>query len=279
MRELESSLQSFGEYLLKAQIVRPNAAPYVVRWVRRFFSRPTSNEPLVDQVRQFCEDLERRGGIEDWQVRQADPGVDQPDTTNPLTVLDLLRTRLRTRHYSYRTECIYVDWVRRFLEYAATRQGVPTPRVDSKGVRDFLTHLAVHRRVSASTQNQAFCALLFLCREVLGIPLDDVASGVKAKRGSRLPVVLSMPETASLLAAMSGTARLMATLIYGGGLRVSECCELRVNRGPSDPAGLLFPGRSRPPLAPVDLARKLHMNRQLLHTEARCGRTSTSTTT
>lgn len=249
MRELESSLQSFGEYLLKAQIVRSNAAPYFVRWVRRFLARPASNEPLVEQVRLFCDDLERHSGIQDWQVRQADQalriyfvnflkrtdwqrrpdaGVHPPDTTNPLTALDLLRTRLRTRHYSYRTECTYVDWVRRFLAYAATRQGVPAPRVDTEGVRDFLTHLAVQRQVSASTQNQAFSALLFLCREVLGISLDDVSSGVKAKRGPRLPVVLSMPETASLLAAMSGTARLMATLIYGAGPRVSECCELRV---------------------------------------------------
>ena len=199
MRELESSLQSFGEYLLKAQIARPNAAPYFVRWVRRFLGRPASNEPLVDQVRQFCEELERHGGIQDWQVRQADQalriyfvnflkrtdwqrrpeaGGDPHDATNPLTALDLLRTRLRTRHYSYRTECIYVNWVRRFLDYAATRQGVPTPRVDAEGVRDFLTHLAVNRQVSASTQNQAFSALLFLCREVLGLPLDDVSSGV-----------------------------------------------------------------------------------------------------
>ena len=260
MRELESSLPSFGEYLLKAQIVRANAAPYFVRWVRRFLGRPASNEPLVDQVRRFCEERERHGGIQDWQVRQADQalrvyfvnflkrndwqrrpdaGVDPPDTTNPLTALDLLHTRLRTRHYSYRTECIYVDWVRRFLEYAATRQGVPIPRVDTEGVRDFLTHLAVNRQVSTSTQNQAFSAILFLCREVLRIPLDDVSSGVKAKRGSRLPVVLSMPETASLLAAMPGTARLMATLIYGGGLRVSECCELRVKDLDLD-QGLVF---------------------------------------
>ncbi len=241
MRELESSLQSFGEFLLKSQVVRPNAAPYFVRWVRRFLGRPASNEPLVDQVRRFCEELERHGGIQDWQVRQADQALraDAPDATNPLTALDLLRTRLRTRHYSYRTECIYVDWVRRFLEYAATRQGVPIPRVETEGVRDFLTHLAVNRQVSASTQNQAFSALLFLCREVLGIPLDDVSSGVKAKRGPRLPVVLSMPETASLLAAMSGTARLMATLIYGGGLRVSECCELRVKDLDFD-QGLVF---------------------------------------
>ena len=67
-----------------------------------------------------------------------------------------LRLRIRTRHYSYRTECTYVDWVRRFLEYAARQQGVPHPRVASAVVRDYLTHLAVHQRVAASTQNQAF---------------------------------------------------------------------------------------------------------------------------
>ena len=72
MRELESSLQTFGEFLLKAQLVRPTAAPYFVRWVRRFLSRPASDEPLSDQVRGFCEELERNGGVEDWQVRQAD---------------------------------------------------------------------------------------------------------------------------------------------------------------------------------------------------------------
>ena len=265
MRELESSLQSFGEYLLKARLVQPKAAPYCVRWVRRFLSRAASNEPLVDQVRQFCEELERNGGIQDWQVRQADQAlriyfvnflnrtdwqqrldavVNDHDKTSPLTALDLLRTRLRTRHYSYRTECTYVDWARRFLEYAATRQGVPEPRVEPEGVRDYLTHLAVHQRVSASTQNQAFCAILFLCREVLGINLDGVSGAVKAKRGQRLPVVLSMPETAALLGAMSGTARLMAALIYGGGLRVSECCELRVKDLDFD-QGLVFVRRGK----------------------------------
>jgi len=75
MRELESSLQSFWEFLLKAQLVRPTAAPYFVRWVRRFLSRPASDEPLADQVRAFCEELERNGGVEDWQVRQADQAL------------------------------------------------------------------------------------------------------------------------------------------------------------------------------------------------------------
>ncbi len=140
--------------------------------------------------------------------------------------------RVRTRHYSYRTECTYADWVRWFLDYAAQQQGVPHPRVESEVVRDYLTHLAVRQRVSASTQNQAFCAILFLCREVLGVNVEGVSPGVRAKRGARLPVVLSMPETMALLDAMSGTPRLMAALIYGGGLRVSECCELRIKDKP-----------------------------------------------
>ena len=250
MRELESSLQQFSEFLLKAQLVRPSAAPYFVRWVRRFLSRPASDEPLADQIRGFCEELERNGGLEDWQVRQAEqalrmyfvnflkrtewhrrpPGtvVDEQGCTNRLAALEQLRMRLRTRHYSYRTECTYVDWVRRFLDYAAQQQGVPHPRVASEVVRDYLAHLAVRQHVSASTQNQAFCAILFLCREVLGVDVERLSPGVRAKRGERLPVVLSIPETIALLDAMSGTPRLMAALIYGGGLRVSECCELRI---------------------------------------------------
>ena len=118
MRELESSLQTFGEFLLKAQLVRPTAAPYVVRWVRRFLSRPASDEPLTDQVRGFCEELERNGGVADWQVRQADQAlrmyfvnflkrtewhrrpastvVDEQECTNRLAALEQLRTRLRS---------------------------------------------------------------------------------------------------------------------------------------------------------------------------------------
>lgn len=98
----------------------------------------------------------------------------------------------------------------------------------AEGVRDFATHLAVHRRVSASTQNQATSAVLSLWREVLGVEVENLTLVPRAKRGSRLPTVLSAPETAALLGAMRGTARLMAALIYGGGLRVSECCALRV---------------------------------------------------
>ncbi len=260
MRELESSLQQFGEFLLKARLVKETAAPYCVRFVRQFLGRPARDAPLADRVQQFCEELER-AGAHDWQVQRAEQAlriyfvnflnrtdwrssgaqasIDADGRVEPLTALDALRSRIRTRHYSYRTECSYVDWVRRLLAYAADQQGAPHPRLNSETVRDFLTHLAVKRGVSASTQNQAMCAALFLCREVLGLTVDGLTEGVQAKRGRHLPVVLSVPETAALLDALRGTARLMARLIYGGGLRVSECCELRVKDLDFD-QGLVF---------------------------------------
>ena len=250
MRETESSLQQFGEFLLKRQLVRQSAAPYFVRWVRQFLARPASDEAAADQVRHFCDDLERAGGALDWQVRQAEQALriyfvnfldrtdwhqrpastvaDEKGRTIPLAALEQLRWRIRTRHYSYRTECSYVDWARRFFEYLVGQQGSPQPQVHAEAVRNYLTHLAVYRRVSASTQNQAMCAILLLCRDVLGLNPEGLSLTPRARRGSRLPVVLSIPETAALLAALRGVPRVMAGLIYGGGLRVSECCELRV---------------------------------------------------
>jgi len=250
MREIETSLQQFADFLLDARLVTEKAAPYCVRWVRRFLGQPASNEPLADQVRRFCEELEQAGRYQDWQIRQAEQAlriylvnylqrtdwrrpaqttvVDEQGRTNPLAALDELRLRIRTRHYSYRTECSYADWARRFFTYVSERQHAPHPRVDSAAVRDYLTCLAVRQQVSASTQNQALCALLFLCREVLGVEVEDVSHAARAKRGPHLPVVLSVPETAALLGAMRGTTWLMAALIYGGGLRVTECCQLRV---------------------------------------------------
>ncbi len=250
MRETESTLQRFGEFLLKRQLVRPTAAPYFVRWVRLFLSRQASAEPLADQARHFCDDLERSGRFQDWQVRQAEQAlqiyfvhfldrtdwlrrptstvVDEKGRTIPLAALEQLRLRIRARHYSYRTECCYVDWVRRFFSYLVDQQGGPQPQVHAEAVRDYLTHLAVHRQVSASTQNQAMCAILFLCREVLGMNPEALSLTPRAKPGQHLPVVLSIPETAALLAAMRGLPQIMAGVIYGGGLSVSECCELRV---------------------------------------------------
>jgi hypothetical protein len=260
MRERESSLQPFAEFLLKSGFVRETAAPYCVRHVRRFLSRPATNAALGTRVREFCEQLEREGAQE-WQTRQAEQAlrlyfvhflkrsdwdqapasqaIDTGGQVTPVTALEQMRLRLRARHYAYRTEDSYTHWAQRFLTYLAERQGQPRPRVDAQAVRDFATHLATRLQVSASTQNQAVSAILFLCREVLALEVNGLHLAVRARRGTHLPVVLSLPETAALLDAMRGTARLMATLIYGGGLRLSECCTLRVKDLDFD-QGLIF---------------------------------------
>ncbi len=141
-----------------------------------------------------------------------------------------LRDTIRVRHYSYRSEQTNLDWARRFFGYlretGARVDGRPI--VTKETIRDFIPHLATRRQVAASTQNQAFAALLLLSREVLGLDVGDLGRTVRAKRGDGLPTVLSVEEVRRLFAKMDKTLRLMVETIYGGGLRVSECCRLRI---------------------------------------------------
>lgn len=132
---------------------------------------------------------------------------------------------MRTRHYSLRTEQTYREWIQRFLQFHA--DGDPRSLGDAE-VREFLEYLAVARNVSASTQNQAFSALLFLFGVVLNRPLGDLREVVRARRSTRLPVVLSRDEVQRLLDALQGTEGLIARLLYGTGLRLMEALRLRV---------------------------------------------------
>lgn len=143
----------------------------------------------------------------------------------PPKLLDQLRAEIRVRRYSLRTEQAYVDWVRRFILFHNKRH----PKEMGAGeVRDFLSHLAVDRNVSSSTQNQAKSALLFLYRGVLKMELPWLDEVVAAKAPKRLPVVLTQVETRQLLGAMSGTMGLMTSLLYGTGMRLMEGLRLRV---------------------------------------------------
>lgn len=140
-------------------------------------------------------------------------------------LLDLVRDRLRVKHYSIRTETQYVQWIRRFILFHHKRH----PReMGVKEVEAFLTHLAVKGRVAASTQNQALSALLFLYREVLAVNLPWLDGVVRAKQPQRLPVVLTRQEVGLLLDRMSGLPGLMVRLLYGTGMRLMECVRLRV---------------------------------------------------
>ena len=140
-------------------------------------------------------------------------------------LLDRVRERVRVKHYSLRTEQAYVGWIRRFILANGRRH----PReLGEKEVEAFLTKLATQGQVAAGTQNQALSALLFLYREVLKLELPWMESVVRAKRPSRIPVVLSREEVTRLLALLDGQAWLMAALLYGTGMRLMECMRLRV---------------------------------------------------
>jgi len=140
-------------------------------------------------------------------------------------LLDEVRDALRRRHYSYRTEQSYTDWIKRFIFFSDKRH----PRdMGAPEVTAFLTHLARDRDVAAATQNQALAALLFLYKEVLGQALPWLDQIERAKRPVRLPTVLSVAEIQRLLSQLQGTKWLMASLLYGSGLRLRECLKLRV---------------------------------------------------
>ena len=139
--------------------------------------------------------------------------------------LDQIRTAIRTRHYSIRTEKTYVDWVRRFILFHGKRHPKDLGEVE---VAAFLSWLAVERNVAASTQNQALNALVFMYRYVLQRPLGDITGAVRAKRPRRLPVVLTRTEVGGLFRQLDGPCWLPASLLYGSGLRLMECLRLRV---------------------------------------------------
>jgi integron integrase len=143
----------------------------------------------------------------------------------PERLLDQLRRAIRTLNYSPRTEQAYTQWARRYIRFHRLRH--PADMHDRQ-VIEFLSYLAVERDVSANTQNQALNALVFLYRHVLANPLGDISSSVRARKPQKLPVVLSREEVKALLVQLQGVHQLIGSLLYGSGLRLLECLQLRV---------------------------------------------------
>ncbi len=159
----------------------------------------------------------------DDRIEFAPSSASNAEIAAPASTLDKARAALRARHMSRRTEQAYIGWIRRFL----SRQSDPAEPAESS-ISRFLSGLATEGHVAASTQNQALHALLFFHEQVLGRKVERVLDVVRAKQPERLPVVLSRDEVRAVINKMSGTPRLMAMLLYGAGLRVLECCNLRV---------------------------------------------------
>ena len=155
-----------------------------------------------------------------FRVAEAPPsGAPKP------RLLDRVRTAIRVRHYSRRTEKAYVAWIRRYIFFHDKRHPI---EMGAPEVSRFLSSLATDGKVAASTQNQALGALLLLYRDVLEVDLPWMDEIVRAKRPQRLPVVLTRDEVRAVLRRLEGTPRIMAFLLYGAGLRLLECCRLRV---------------------------------------------------
>ena len=140
-------------------------------------------------------------------------------------LLDRVCWHLRVKHYSIRTEQAYVEWIRRFILFHRKRH---PNEMGEREIKEFLTYLAVQKHVAASTQNQAFSALLFLYQQVLERKLEFIDNVQRVTRPAKLPVVLTPVEARSVLAQLKGDYRLMGELLYGSGLRLMECVRLRV---------------------------------------------------
>ena len=209
----------------------------------------------------FIDTLRADRNTTDWQVRQAEEallfyldrfkGGDRLKALqdksrvggDSASILGEMKRLIRMKHYSYSTERTYLDWAKRFFAFLEKRKG--RGRIDSavnfdeEDIKGFLSSLALRNRVSASTQNQAFNALLFLVRDVLQKEFGDLKGTIRAKKGTRLPVVLSVEEVKDIFNHLSGRHLLIVQLLYGAGLRLMECARLRVQDIDFD-AGLIY---------------------------------------
>jgi integron integrase len=159
------------------------------------------------------------GGIQKRIAMQIAPTPPKPK------LLDQVRHAIRTRHYSPKTEESYAHWIKRFTLFNHKRHPA---EMGEKEIAQYLSSLASESHVSTSTQNQALNAILFLYREALGKNIGYVDGVIRAKKPGRLPVVLTKEEVKNILTRLNGTQWLMSMLLYGAGLRLMECCRLRV---------------------------------------------------
>lgn len=241
------SLDGFRDFLSAKRLVPEKKINYYLHWVSSFqlFCEQNNFTHADDaHILPFLNQLAR--GKEEWQVSQAreairlyqfflardvrqlhqDSGSDEEAVKVAWrSVAKETQEALRLRHRSRSTEKSYLYWLRLFYTFV---EGKSPSAIETQDVKNFMSHLAVDRSVSASTQNQAFNAMLFLYRHVLDRPLDDLSEAVRARKRRRLPVVLKKKEIDAILAHLSPLHRLMAMLIYGCGLRVQECMSLRV---------------------------------------------------
>ncbi len=257
-------LPDFQKFLVSRGFADEKHAPFYARWVSKFvaFSDEDEGADFQEKRRKFLEQLSDSPGIANWQMNQAETALklyfeqfDKSaaklgpnstlsqinDRSDPASIIIAMGKAIRVKHYSYKTERTYVNWAKGFFEYlvGVRKKDIQKSGLSSEDVRDYLSFLAIKKKVSSSSQNQAFNALLFLFRDVLMIGLDDIAGAVRAKRGPKLPVVLTESEVREIFDSVTGKDKLILQLLYGTGMRISELTCLRVKDIDFE-AGMIF---------------------------------------
>jgi len=243
-------LPEFQAFLLEKKMAPEKNVFFYALWTSKFFTYASKKQLCAEEyhentVIEFIESLKTDSAVTDWQIRQAHDAIKlyyfhyRGLTSKSLSaagsagsIEDLLsesKRLIRLKHYSYSTEKTYLQWIRRFLDYTkVTDKKDARVELSSEDCKNYLSHLAMAVRVSASTQNQAFNSLLFLFRNVLCKDIENLKDTVRAKRGQKLPVVFSIEEIKRLLACLDGKGLLIASLLYGTGMRLMELARLRV---------------------------------------------------
>jgi integron integrase len=243
-------LPEFQTFLLEKKLAQEKNVFFYALWASKFLNYANKKQIPPDQyqenaVIEFVETLKSNPAMSDWQIRQAGDAIrlyyfhyrgfkpgNLPAGKSADFAPELLteaKRLIRLKHYSYSTEKTYLQWIKRFLDYSRqTGRKETVAAVVAADCKNFLSYLALQERVSSSTQNQAFNAILFLFRHVLCKDMGNMAETVRAKRGQKLPVVFSVEEVKRLLSCLTGRDLLVAGLLYGSGLRLMELARLRV---------------------------------------------------
>ncbi len=232
----------FNDFLVLKCGVRKDYVKYYIFWLSEYVKYCNENllEMKAEHTKQFLGKLSLR--YEEWQVKQADDTLRYyfyfqsmknsfanhaagSYSEDWLRLYNETKNVLRLKHLSYSTEKIYLGWLGKFHEFL---KGMPVDKIEQKDIRDFISSLAVGRQRSASSQNQAFNSLLFVYKNVLHKSPGDLSETVRAKKGEKIPVVMTSDECLKVIGNLKGVYKLMTQIIYGGGLRLAECIRLRI---------------------------------------------------
>ena len=235
-------LPEFQDFLLEHKFCAENQAPFYAyrAWQFERFALDKTELSVELKKKLFLDSLAEDENVADWQLAQADDALriyferfgaeneGRPIVCAHEDLINRCRQIIRLRHYSLSTERTYIDWIKKFFAYLNSVKKKDAQELQGDDIKDYLSYLAVNKRVSASTQNQAFNALLFLCKNVLHMSLQGLEKTVRAKRGIRVPVVLTLEEITSLFQCIEEEDSLYLELLYGTGMRLKELVRLRV---------------------------------------------------